>query len=102
MAFSSRKNDAWIQSAQINVVRHKEHNDHENPLTHLMLRPKANDALFQEFIHGRLIGRSEERNRTRKFFHDLLSSKILAASFLAHAAHDKLSFVQLEATQACQ
>jgi hypothetical protein len=57
----------------------------------LMLRPKADDALFQEFIHGRLIGRSEERNRTRKFFHDLLSSKILAASFLAHAAHDKLS-----------
>jgi hypothetical protein len=57
----------------------------------LILRPNADDALFQQFIHGPLIGRSEERNRTRKFFHDLLSSKILPASFLAHAAHDKLS-----------
>jgi hypothetical protein len=27
----------------------------------------------------------------RKFFHDLLSSKILVASFLAHSVHDKLA-----------
>jgi hypothetical protein len=41
----------------------------------------AGDALFQEFIRGRLVGRTEEKLRTRKFFHDLLSSKIIVASF---------------------
>ncbi|HXM01408.1 MAG TPA: hypothetical protein VN939_02330 [Chthoniobacterales bacterium] len=57
----------------------------------LMLTPGADDPSFQEFMHGFLIGRSEERNHTKKFFHDILSSKIMVASFLAHAANDKLS-----------
>jgi hypothetical protein len=56
-----------------------------------LLELPAGDAMFQEFIRGRLVGRTEERIRTRKFFHDLLSSKILVATFAAYAAKDKLS-----------
>jgi hypothetical protein len=33
------------------------------------------DAAFEGFIHGRFVGREEERNRTRQFFHDILSQK---------------------------
>jgi len=51
----------------------------------------AGEAVFQEFIRGRLVGRTEEKLRTRKFFHDLLSSKIMVASFAAHAAAEKLA-----------
>jgi len=57
----------------------------------LFLVPLPSDAMFEAFIHGRLIGRSEERNRTSKFFHDLLSSKIMVASYFAREAHEKLS-----------
>jgi hypothetical protein len=51
----------------------------------------AGDVVFQEFIRGRLVGRTEEKLRTRKFFHDLLSSRLLVASFAAHAASEKLA-----------
>jgi hypothetical protein len=51
----------------------------------------AHDPKFEGYIQGRIVGREEEANRMRKFFHDLLSSKILVASFLAHSVHDKLS-----------
>ncbi len=51
----------------------------------------AGEAVFQEFIRGRLVGRTEEKLRMRKFFHDLLSSKIMVASFAAHAATEKLA-----------
>ena len=49
----------------------------------------AGDGNFQEFIRDRLVWRTEEKLRTRKFFHDLLSSKIMVASFAAHAALEK-------------
>jgi hypothetical protein len=64
---------------------------HENGLLLLLLDSPARDPKFEGYIHGRIVGREEEANRMRKFFHDLLSSKILVASFLAHSVHDKLS-----------
>jgi hypothetical protein len=39
---------------------------------------------------GHFVGREEERNRTRQFFHDILSSKILIASFIAHEIYQRL------------
>jgi hypothetical protein len=57
----------------------------------LLLELPARDVMFQEFIRGRLVGLAEERNRTRKFFHDLVSSQILGASFAAHAAQDQFT-----------
>ena len=45
---------------------------------------------FEGFIHGHLIGREEERQRTRQFFHDILSSKLLVASFTAHEIYQSL------------
>ena len=44
-----------------------------------MLDLPVGDVAFEGFIHGRLIGREEERQRTRQFFHDILSSKLLVA-----------------------
>jgi hypothetical protein len=49
-----------------------------------------NDAL-KGFNQGRRTGSEEERNRTRHFFHDVLSTKLLVASFLAHEIHQKLA-----------
>jgi hypothetical protein len=49
------------------------------------------DVAFEGFIHGHLIGREEERNRTRHLLHDVLSSKILIASFMAHEIYQNLS-----------
>jgi hypothetical protein len=63
---------------------------HEDSLLLLLLDSAPHDPRFEGYIHGRLVGRQEEANRMRKFFHDLLSSKILVASFLAHSIQDKL------------
>jgi hypothetical protein len=49
------------------------------------------DLASKGFDQGLRIGCEEERNRTRHFFHDVLSSKILVASFLAHEIHQKLA-----------
>jgi hypothetical protein len=49
------------------------------------------DLTSKGFDQGLRIGCEEERNRTRHFFHDVLSSKILVASFLAHEIHQKLA-----------
>jgi hypothetical protein len=49
------------------------------------------DLVLKGFDQGRRMGCDEERNRTRHFFHDVLSSKILVASFLAHEIYQKLS-----------
>jgi hypothetical protein len=49
------------------------------------------DLALKGFDLGRRMGCEEERNRTRHFFHDVLSSKILVASFLAHEIHQKLA-----------
>jgi hypothetical protein len=63
----------------------------ENSLLLLLVDSPAHDPKFEGYIQGRIVGREEEANRMRKFFHDLLSSKILVASFLAHSVHDKLA-----------
>ena len=57
----------------------------------VMLNLPADDLTFQEFIRGRLVGREEEKNRTRQFFHDILSSRLLIASFAAHEVYQKLA-----------
>jgi hypothetical protein len=49
------------------------------------------DLASKGFDQGLRMGCEEERNRTRHFFHDVLSSKILVASFLAHEIHQKLA-----------
>jgi hypothetical protein len=56
-----------------------------------MLNLPVGDVAFEGFIHGHLIGREEERKRTREFFHDILSSKILVASFIAHEIYQTLA-----------
>jgi hypothetical protein len=56
-----------------------------------MLGLPTDDTAFEGFIHGRFVGREEERNRTRQFFHDILSSKILVASFIAHEIYQRLA-----------
>ena len=55
-----------------------------------MLDLPVGDVAFEGFIHGHLIGREEERQRTRQFFHDILSSKLLIASFAAHEIYQSL------------
>jgi hypothetical protein len=69
---------------------------HEDGGLLLLLDLPAHDSRFEAYIHGRLVGREEEANRTREFFHDLLSSKILVASFLAHSVSDVLAQRQAE------
>jgi hypothetical protein len=49
------------------------------------------DLALKGFNQGRRTGSDEERNRTRHFFHDVLSTKLLVASFLAHEIHQKLA-----------
>jgi hypothetical protein len=49
------------------------------------------DVAFEGFIHGHLIGREAERNRTRQLLHDVLSSKLLIASLVAHEIYQSLS-----------
>jgi hypothetical protein len=49
------------------------------------------NLVLKGFDQGRRVGCDEERNRTRHFFHEVLSSRILVASFLAHEIYQKLS-----------
>ena len=56
-----------------------------------MLDLPVGDVAFEGFSHGHLIGREEERDRTRQFFHDILSSKLLVASFVAHEIYQSLA-----------
>ena len=48
-----------------------------------MLNLPVGDVAFEGFIHGHLIGREEER-------HDILSSKLIVASFAAHEIYQSL------------
>jgi hypothetical protein len=57
------------------------------------------DLVLKGFDQGRRMGCDEERNRTRHFFHEVLSSKILVASFLAHEIYQKLSASGAEETE---
>jgi hypothetical protein len=56
-----------------------------------MLDVNLGDLVSDGFDQGRRMGCDEERKRTRHFFHDVLSSKILVASFLAHEIYQKLT-----------
>jgi len=64
-----------------------------------MLDTSLGDLVLKGFDHGRRMGCDEERNRTRHFFHDVLSSKILVASFLAHEIYQKLAASRAEETE---
>jgi hypothetical protein len=56
-----------------------------------ILNDTVGDIVWKGFIQGRRAGCEEEKTRTRRFFHDVLSSKILVASFLAHEIYQKLA-----------
>jgi hypothetical protein len=64
-----------------------------------ILDTAVGDLVLKGFDHGRRMGCDEERNRTRHFFHDVLSSKILVASFLAHEIYQKLAASRAEEAQ---
>jgi hypothetical protein len=64
-----------------------------------ILDTAVGDLVLKGFDHGRRMGCEEERNRTRHFFHDVLSSKILVASFLAHEIYQKLAANRAEETE---
>jgi hypothetical protein len=57
------------------------------------------DLVLKGFDQGRRLGCDDERNRTRFFFHEILSSRILVASFLAHEIYQKLSASGAEETE---
>jgi hypothetical protein len=65
-----------------------------------MLDDTVGNIAWKGFIQGRRAGCEEEKNRTRRFFHDVLSSKILVASFLAHEIYQKLASSGAEETEA--
>jgi hypothetical protein len=56
-----------------------------------MLDVNLGDLVSDGFDQGRRMGCDEERKRTRHFFHEVLSSKILVASFLAHEIYQNLT-----------
>jgi hypothetical protein len=64
-----------------------------------MLDVNLGDLVSDGFDQGRRMGCDEERKRTRHFFHDVLSSKILVASFLAHEIYQKLTASGSEETE---
>ena len=64
-----------------------------------MLDLPVGDVALEGFIHGHLMGREEERDRIRQFFHDILSSKILVASFVAHEIYQSLAAKGAEETE---
>jgi hypothetical protein len=64
-----------------------------------MLDVILGDLVSDGVDQGRRMGCDEERNRTRHFFHDVLSSKILVASFLAHEIYQKLAASGSEETE---
>ena len=63
----------------------------EDEMLLAMLDVTLGDLVSDGFDQGRRIGCDEERKRTRHFFHDVLSSKILVASFLAHEIYQRLT-----------
>jgi hypothetical protein len=106
LSVEENEEDPTIQS-------HDAKSDNENHLTNVhgqaprcddemlltMLDVNLGDLISDGFDQGRLMGCDEERKRTRLFFHDVLSSKILVASFLAHEIHQKLTASRSEETE---
>jgi hypothetical protein len=64
-----------------------------------MLNVTLGELVLKGFDQGRRLGCEEERDRTRHFFHDVLSSKILVASFLAHEIYQRLAGSGAEQTE---
>jgi hypothetical protein len=66
---------------------------------YLTLDITLGELVLKGFSEGRRMGCEEERNRNRHFFHDVLSSKILVASFLAHEIYQQLAGSGAEQTE---
>jgi hypothetical protein len=95
------------------VQSHDAECDNKNPLTNVHGQaPRCDDEMLlaildvtrgelvsDGFDQGRRMGCDEERKRTRHFFHEVLSSKILVASFLAHEIYQKLTARGSEETE---
>jgi hypothetical protein len=64
-----------------------------------MLDVTLGELVLKGFNEGRRMGCEEERKRNRHFFHDVLSSKILVASFLAHEIYQQLAGSGAEQTE---
>jgi hypothetical protein len=57
----------------------------------VILNHPGGELASQDSVRGRLLGREEEKNRTRHFLHEIFSSKLLVASFAAHEVYQKLA-----------
>jgi hypothetical protein len=57
----------------------------------VILNLPASGFESQDFVRGRLLGREEEKNRTRQVLHEIFSSKLLVASFVAHEVYQTLA-----------
>jgi len=57
----------------------------------VILNLPGSELASQDLVRGRLLGREEEKNRTRRFLHEIFSSKLLIASFVAHEVYQKLA-----------
>jgi hypothetical protein len=64
-----------------------------------MLDVTLGELVLKGFNEGRRMGCEEERSRNRHFFHDVLSCKILVASFLAHEIYQQLAASGAEQTE---
>ena len=57
----------------------------------VILNLPGSELASLDLVRGRLLGREEEKNRTRHFLHEIFSSKLLLASFVAHEVYQKLA-----------
>jgi hypothetical protein len=64
-----------------------------------MLDVTLGELVLKGFIEGRRTGCEEERTRNRHLFHDVLSCKMLVASFLAHEIYQQLAGSGAEQTE---
>ena len=70
---------------------HSRCHDGDDGLLLVILNLPASSLESQDLVRGRLLGREEEKNRTRQFFHEIFSSKLLVASFTAHEVYQRLA-----------
>lgn len=93
----------WNSAVQKGVGLSEDELD-RTPLSSLLIfegneEDTLGELVLKGFNEGRRLGCEEERNRTRHFFHDVLSSKILVASFLAHEIYQQLAESGAEQTE---